>query len=1801
VTEEKKLPDELRELNWDEAIGEWERLSFDPNPEEGAEEQPESRRPPATTTEQPAPPRLYRPPKLPDVPEPSDTVPTALDVEDDSQPRLGMLSSSRPTAAPPPRPASHGGLGQLFHRDDRRSSTLPPPGGVQERLAQLRLALDAMVSEETELPKPRAPMPTLPADDEVRNVTAEGDEDANAATTIQPRGPRSGESVRPSRPASQALPSQRVRLPGAEASSRPSDGPPGQLADGERQAPSTPPSRPPAPITGPSADGRTVEEALRASVPQEGRPASDWLSPAARAVLGARAAWLEEEARSQRDTPTRARTLLTCSELRAMLGEQGSAQALAEQAYELAPSLGLARRQARMLMASTSSPEYFRALDAEATKSPTSAARTHSEWIHVDALRAAGQDSAYRERLDRMATSPAIDPRVAIARAARALNRSDSPGATSHAPEDSRFALIADAMAQCRRMRATRAPSSASHGPRTANEILADARRALDARNPSAASRFVIQLQEIRELADPARWLAGSLGATRTETREDAGRWFEELVERGNDRARRSSVACAFESRSGARLTRALTIAGADLASSERVVLSILGGLALGSADPHVVAAASNPTTRALAAAVAAIDAPNTPASGASLDRDSIVALADLCAGTPRTRALIRLARLLVMGASPVDATAAIEPVKALGDEAPSWVEVLSVEIAARAGRCSEVSRAIETWGPPAATPRDRAHAGIAAALIAERAGDTARAGAAYKAAVSADPAVEAALRALASLENDDLAPELSAMADALGDGLLGALAHIEAIARSEGVLPDPTRAQMLEHVGDAPVTLLMTAYIGETIARGERDVEELVRWIRRRKSAASDALQRAMEDIREAWTVARDNPGLAISCVEEAARARPADMALRALYERIAPDSADDAGAWREARAAECRGLARVKLLIQAAYEYEWKDDHAASLRCAEAASEERWSLCNVVRERAELRTRNTARLADELLSFARGAEDARVRREAYERLAMLDAETRQDPASALLWHRTILDEFPGYLPSLRHVEHQLLRAGRAEELEPIVSSIARALRGTGAGEGTAHAELALRLRSRSSGLGWDLSHEREMVELAIHAPQASLSALRTAVTSARARSDLVELLSTTLRLLETVSRSAEASFLLVRAADTALRLGDAPQARALLERASLEDPGDVVVWGLLATARRQCGDAAGAAEALESAARTSIVPAHQVSAWHQAGQVWRDETRDADRAVLAFENATSIDIANDGAFGDLVQMYESRGLTTALAALLERRLECVTDPEIRFALDLRRGRILRADGDVNLAREAFQAALDIHPEETAALSEFADVCVELQDWSAAERAFVQLTRLLSEPDAQRRAYAILGEIYSRHVVNLARAEVALQEVLRRDPMDTVTSERLIEIYRLRGDGARAVGLAQDLLKGARSREERRTRMLELAALHEATADPRRAEQVLDTARHELPDDTGIIRALAEFYERHQKGPAASFMLDRAGGDVRRGLRAGRIHGDAFNVLATVCAMRGRADGAQVVRAVWAVLSGEPARVSGTGPKAFDPRLDDLIAPDLFDAPTRALLARTGSALDGALPVDLRALRTVAVSGDSPAGRLAARFAEGARLSRVELVESPKLGTTCIPVGSSPPVVLVGSALLRNEPVAAFLLARAIKLVSARGSALARTAPSELGVIVAAWLKCFNSTWEPQGVPAAAVHTASSRIRANLPRVLDADLGLMALEVGGRLGTRTSDLGGAALAWGDRVALLATGDIRGALDGIAMTTGLAGGAPTTTAECAAWAAQTPEALELVSFAVSEAYFSARSQCGIDA
>src|SRR5262249_10213596 len=205
--------------------------------------------------------------------------------------------------------------------------------------------------------------------------------------------------------------------------------------------------------------------------------------------------------------------------------------------------------------------------------------------------------------------------------------------------------------------------------------------------------------------------------------------------------------------------------------------------------------------------------------------------------------------------------------------------------------------------------------------------------------------------------------------------------------------------------------------------------------------------------------------------------------------------------------------------------------------------------------------------------------------------------------------------------------------------------------------------------------------------------------------------------------------------------------------------------------------------------------------------------------------------------------------------------ASLLERRLEKVADPDERVSLEVERGRALTEIGDHEGARAALQGALEAKPDDTGALAAYAELCASQKDWDAAEQAWVRLSRLLPSPEDQRAGYARLGELYAVHSVNLSRPEVARKGVLQRAPDDAPPLEAPADVYRRQNDGARAIETQQQLLKLSASPQERRKRLVEIASIYETTMrDPRKAEQALESARRESPQDVGALRALAEF-----------------------------------------------------------------------------------------------------------------------------------------------------------------------------------------------------------------------------------------------------------------------------------------------------------------------------------------------------
>ena len=78
-----------------------------------------------------------------------------------------------------------------------------------------------------------------------------------------------------------------------------------------------------------------------------------------------------------------------------------------------------------------------------------------------------------------------------------------------------------------------------------------------------------------------------------------------------------------------------------------------------------------------------------------------------------------------------------------------------------------------------------------------------------------------------------------------------------------------------------------------------------------------------------------------------------------------------------------------------------------------------------------------------------------------------------------------------------------------------------------------------------------------------------------------------------------------------------------------------------------------------------------------------------------------------------------------------------------------------------------------------------------------------------------------------------------------------------------------------------------------------------------------------------------------------------------------------------------------------------------------------------------------------------------------------------------------------------------------------------------------------------------------------------------------------------------TDALSSAAATWGDRVALLAIGDVSAAMRGVAWTLGQKDAPPQGVAARREWLQQNPAARDLVAFALSDVYLEARRRAGV--
>jgi lipopolysaccharide biosynthesis regulator YciM len=1664
-----------------------------------------------------APPHAAPPqpaPKAPSRRQEQPTLPVATHIEQDEPTRIGQVLP--------------GDLDVAAFRAElagKSAGSTPLPGGSSVETPPLPTSSPATPAPATAAPKPAAhPAPAKPAAPAAR------------PSAVRPPAARPSARVEP-------LPMTEARIGVADSAGLPSveEGP---LSIGANALPAVVPQ-------GPLPDER---DALAFLAEVDGL--QEWSD---------RAAWMEEEARKLKDKTQQARALLVVSEMLAMTGEEERAQALAEEARDLAPSLAMTHRQARARLVRERGFEgLLEPLEVESRTAGTALGRAHAAILSAEILRHTLKDpEAAAKKLDQAARLLPSDPRPHLIRVASELSQSARP-ARYRWPEDPALVPLAKAT---RRLGALRGAIDKETPPSSAAEAMPRVRVAFAAGDVPGAAEALASLQGEEGVGRAALWLASILAAPRPATRERALSWAA-LIASQDEVIRRRLAFWSFESGNVEKATEALTDQEA-FTLAERTAAQMLLGAEPASLESNLQLLASDESTLPLASAFA---------SGLGLASPPEV-------GPPSVRASAALGRGLALGKEAAQA-AILAAAEQGPDDLVAQTLLLDAQVAMKNG--ASVATALAAWprndGASADFDRDRA---LAAAVVYALSNASEQALQELENAKQTDPLHETTLRLAGALAPETIAANLDELAAEIEDPHRRSLLLLEAAVRkgpsSEAYVP------LLRLAHETSPDLPLAAALGLEVARRASEREGILQWLRARLEVDNNPT----DLLREALALQPTAPEQAGERIAEALQAHEGDVVLRELAEQLAPERVDPS--WRAARAPKAAPPGSALLAFRAALSLEMAGDLQEAARLAQLAAETGGGpLSRLLQDRCDAAGPGAARLAEGLIATAKEPPSEAAEREAYERLADLEEHGRRDLGAALQWHQALLERFPGWLPSLRYLEHRYTSEGREEELEAVHVALATVLRGP---EASAHAQLAARLRMRHSP--WEST--RDLVELALRQEHPTIWALRQAQAHARVHSDHATTLRLALVLAQRTNLPDERTTLLIRAAEAAQALGDAEAAAAHLRAALEVTPGHLVALTQLAELLEQTGEPAEAAEALAEAAAAHLQAAHQAPLWYRAALLWLDKTDQKDKGVAALEAAAACDLGLGDTFDRLRALLAERGEGAKLAALLRRRLETEESPERRIELEVALGRALTEMGDRQAAKQALAAALDSSPDYVEALRAFVDLCAAEGDWESAEQALLRLGRLLSEPTEQAGLYTQLGDIYRLYLPNPERAEMAYQEVLKRDPASTAARERLVKLYTAQNNVERALEIQNELLAAAAANPaEKRQRTIELAQIHEeALGDTKKAEQILDGLRKEFPHETQVLRALAEFHLRHNHSSAANVLLDRAAADARRALATGRFELHFFSNLATVFDLRGQGEAAAVANGTVAALDGRPCDVQGLGLRGANPDFDDLIAPEIFTSAFRSLILRSAALLDAASVADVKALRATPLP--PTAQDVEKRIHDLARafdIHDLQLYTAPTVPSACLPIALSPPTLVLGAALLsgQHEAIRTFLVLRALKCIQAGVAVFCRTAPIDLWPMTAAFLQLHSPSWNPQGVDANKFRDFKGRLQRVAPPAISPDLVALAGEVTSFLGNRASTLQTMANAWGSRAALLILGDTSVALDAIAWAAGQTGGAPATNPDRMKWIGRNAEARDLIVFSVSDAYVEARSR-----
>ena len=203
------------------------------------------------------------------------------------------------------------------------------------------------------------------------------------------------------------------------------------------------------------------------------------------------------------------------------------------------------------------------------------------------------------------------------------------------------------------------------------------------------------------------------------------------------------------------------------------------------------------------------------------------------------------------------------------------------------------------------------------------------------------------------------------------------------------------------------------------------------------------------------------------------------------------------------------------------------------------------------------------------------------------------------------------------------------------------------------------------------------------------------------------------------------------------------------------------------------------------------------------RIGIYQRMAMVYEEQWSKLDRAAECMEKVLEVSPDHEPTYRTLERLYKDAGRAHDLVDTLTRHIGAVHDPADRVELYMSMGNVYEGEiKDQDRAVEAYQNVLSFDENHTHALDALARLFEATENWDRALDVMHRLTNLVDDPTYQVGILHRLGAISEDHMGDVAGAEEFYQRALAVDNVHVPSMVRVIELFKQRGDWAKATSM---------------------------------------------------------------------------------------------------------------------------------------------------------------------------------------------------------------------------------------------------------------------------------------------------------------------------------------------------------------------------------------------------------------